>query len=429
MKLPGWTVKTSGVIAPNERLPWPQTFVVALMNVFAFIGATVVAPRIVGFPVSPVVFWTGVATLIFLVVTQGRVPSYLGSSFSFLAPIAAVTAYSGHGANLHMGAALGGIIAAGVLYAAVGVVIMVVGYAWLVRLMPPVVTGGIVAAVGLNLAPAAVSDMSSDNFGITLGLLTTLGVALAAVYAPGLLRRIPILVGGVLGYLLYFIAANGFGWGTSIDFSPVSSAAWLGWPQATSPTFDIHDMTRFAPVVLILMGENLGHVLAVGAITGRDLSKYIGRAFLGDGLGTILAGFRGGMGTTTYGENISTMGLSKVYSTAVYMVAAFIAIAIGLCPKFGAVVATIPNPVIGGLSLVLFGMIAAIGARIWVDNKVDLSLNSNLITVAVALTMGAGNFAITVNGFSVGGIGTAAIGAILVNVILTRAEGAITPAV
>jgi xanthine/uracil permease len=181
-------------------------------------------------------------------------------------------------------------------------------------------------------------------------------------------------------------------------------------------------MARFAPVVLILMGENLGHVLAVGTVTGQNLTRYIGRAFLGDGLGTILAGFRGGMGTTTYGENISTMGLSKVYSTAVYMVAAFIAMAIGLCPKFGALVATIPNPVLGGLSIVLFGMIAAIGGRIWVDNKVDFSQNSSLITVAVALTMGAGNFAISVNGFSVGGIGTAAISAILVNAILSRAE-------
>jgi putative pyrimidine permease RutG len=392
------------------------------MNVFAFIGATVIAPRIVGFPVSPVVFWTGVATLVFLVVTGGRVPSYLGASFSFLAPIAAVTAYSGQGENLHMASALGGIIAAGVLYALVGVIIMIVGYQWLVRLMPPVVTGAIVAAVGLNLAPAAVNDMAGGNFAITIGLLTTLAVALSAVYAPGLLRRLPILVGGVLGYLIYLVAANGYGWGPAIDFSPVTNAAWLGWPQATSPTFDLHDMTRFAPVVLILMGENLGHVLAVGTVTGRDMTRYIGRAFLGDGLGTIFSGFRGGMGATTYGENISTMGLSKVYSTAVYMVAAFIAMAIGLCPKFGALVATIPNPVLGGLSLVLFGMIAAIGARIWVDNKVDFSRNCNLITVAVALTMGAGNFAITVNGFSVGGIGTAAISAILAYALLSHLE-------
>ena len=230
-------------------------------------------------------------------------------------------------------------------------------------------------------------------------------------------------MGGVLGYLVYWITANGFGWGPAIDFSPVANADWLGWPQATSPTFDIHDMTRFAPVVLILMGENLGHVLAVGTVTGRNLTGYIGRAFLGDGLGTILAGFRGGMGTTTYGENISTMGLSKVYSTAVYMVAAFVAMAIGLCPKFGALVGTIPNPVLGGLCIVLFGMIAAIGGRISVvRHKVDFSKNVNLITAAVALTMGAGNFAISVNGFSVGGIGTAAIGAILVCAVLSRDE-------
>lgn len=414
----GWTLKKEGIIAPEERLPWGQSIFVGLQHVLAMFGSTVLAPIIMGFDPNTAIFFSGIGTLIFFLVVGGRVPSYLGSSFSFIAVVIAASAYSGKGLNIHIDVALGGIIAAGVVYAIIGIIVIFAGYKWIEYLMPPVVTGAVVAAIGLNLAPVAISDAATSQFDTWMAIVTVLAVAAVAVYLPGPLRRLPILLGGIIGYIIYLISANGFGLGKAIDFTSLSSAAWVGLPNFTTPSFHANAMALIAPVAIILVAENLGHVKAVGAMTGRSLDKYLGRAFLGDALATIVSASGGGTGVTTYAENIGVMAVTRIYSTLIFIIAAVVAILLGFSPKFGALIHTIPLGVLGGLAIVLFGLIAATGGRIWVQNGVDFSKSRNLITVAVALTLGAGNFVLNVGTFSIGGIGTATFGSIILYQIL-----------
>src|SRR5256884_6757039 len=414
----GWTLKTEGVIAPEERLPWGQTIFVGLQHVLAMFGSTVLAPLIMGFDPNTAIFFSGIGTLIFFLVVGGRVPSYLGSSFSFIAVVIAASGFSGKGLNPHIDVALGGIIAAGVVYAIIGLIVIFVGYRWIEYIMPPAVTGVVVAVIGLNLAPVAISEAATSQFDTWMAVITVLAVAAVAVYAPGPLRRLPILLGGIIGYLIYLVFANGFSIGKPIDFTNLGKAAWIGLPNFTAPSFHPGAMALIAPVAIILVAENLGHVKAVGAMTGRNLDKYLGRAFLGDGVATIISATGGGTGLTTYAENIGAMAVSRIYSTVIFIIAAVVAILLGFCPKFGALIATIPVGVLGGLTIVLFGLIAATGGRIWVQNRVDFSKSRNLVTAAVALTMGAGNFTINIGGFSLGGIGTATFPAIILYQLL-----------
>ena len=422
--LPDWKLTTSDRVAPDERLPWPQTIIAGFQHVVAMFGSTVLAPIIMGFDPNVAVLFSGIGTLIFFLVVGGRVPSYLGSSFSFIAVVIAASAYAGSGPNPNVGVALGGIIAAGVLYLLIGLVVMKAGYKWIETLMPPVVTGGIVAAIGLNLAPIAVKGVSATGFDLGAGLVTIAAVGIAAVYAPGMLRRIPVLIGGFFGYLFYAIGGNLMGAGKAIDFTHLASAPWIGLPSFTAPVFDTSAMALIAPVAIILVAENLGHIKAIGAMTGRNLDPYIGRAFVGDGIATILSGFSGGTGVTTYAENMGVMAVTKIYSTLVFVVAAGFAILLGFSPKFGALILTIPGPVIGGLSIVIFGLITATAGRIWVENRVDFSETKNLITTAVAVIAGAGDLTIKLGGFTLGGIGTATFGAILVYMLLNRKAAA-----
>jgi len=420
-----WTVKREGIIAPDERPPAAQSVALGVQHIFAMFGATVLAPVIMGFNPNTAIFFSGIGTLIFFIAVRGRVPSYLGSSFSFIAVVLSAEAIAG-GPTPNIPVALGGIIACGAIYAVVGLIVMAVGYRWVEFLMPPVVTGAVVAVIGLNLAPAAINYMigsaaKPDIFGILVGLLTALAVAIVAVYAPGTLRRLPILLGGVFGYLLYFVLSNVLNLGgTHINFDAITNASLIGWPAFTTPVFDTHAITLIAPVAIVLVAENLGHVKAVAAMTGRDMDPYIGRAFFADGLATMIAGSGGGTGVTTYAENIGVMGVTKIYSSLVFVIAALVAVALGFSPMFGALVLSIPQPVLGGMAIVLFGLIATTGGRIWVENKVDFTDNKNFITVAVALTLGAGNLAITQGDFSIGGIGTACIGALLIYQILNK---------
>jgi putative pyrimidine permease RutG len=422
----GWTLKREGIIAPDERLPWGQSILVGLQHVLAMFGATVLGPILMGFNPNTAIFFSGIGTLIFFIIVGGRVPSYLGSSFSFIAVVLVATGFpkgfSGPGFNPHIDVALGGIIAAGVVYAIIGLIVIFTGYRWIEYLMPPAVTGAVVAAIGLNLAPVAVADISGSQFDTWMGLITLLAVILVAVYAPGPLRRLPILIGGIVGYLIYLLFANGFGLGKPIDFTNLNNAAWIGLPSFTAPSFHLSAMTLIAPVAIILVAENLGHVKAVAAMTGRNLDPYLGRAFLGDGVATIVSGFGGGTGLTTYAENIGTMAVTRIYSTVIFIVAAVVAILLGFCPKFGALIATIPSGVIGGLAIVLFGLIAATAGRIWVQNGVDFSKARNLLTIAIALIFGAGNFVLNIGSFALGGIGTAAFGAIIVYQLLRERE-------
>ena len=428
---PRWSLKTEGVVMPEERLPAGATVVVGLQHVVAMFGATVLAPLLMGFDPNVSILFSGIATLIFFAVVGGRVPSYLGSSFAFIGPVLAATGASVGAPNANIGLALGGIIAAGALYTLIGIVVAVAGHRWVDRLMPPVLTGAIVAAIGLVLAPIAINAASGitpanaagDNFSRWIAILTVVAVALVAVYAPGMWRRLPILVGAAAGYAAYLVFANGLGFGTPIDFTRVGAAAWFGLPNFTSPVFTIEAMSLIAPVAIILVAENLGHIKAIGAMTGRNLDPYLGRAFIGDGVATMLSGSFGGTGVTTYAENMGVMAVTRIYSTLIFVVAAAIAILLGFSPKFGALIQTIPGPVLGGLSIVVFGLIAATAGRIWVENGVDFSQARNLITVAVALVLGAGNFKLSVAGFTLDGIGTATFGAILLYHLL-RERGA-----
>ena len=417
--LAGWRLRTQGIILPEDRLPAAQTVLVGLQHVVAMFGATVLAPLLMGLDPNVAVLLSGVGTLIFFASVGGRVPSYLGSSFSFIAVVITATAYVGPGINPRMGIALGGIIAAGALYTMIGIAVVIAGHRWVEKLMPPVVTGAVVAVIGLNLAPIAIRNVSTDGFATAIGLLTVLAVGMVTVFAPGIWRRIPILAGGAIAYGLYWVLANSVGWGTPIDFSSVSNANWFGMPNFSAPTFDANAMALIAPVALILVAENLGHLKSLSAMIGRNLDPYLGRAFIGDGIATMVAGSVGGPGGTTYAENIGVMAVTKIYSTVVFVVAALFAILLGFSPKFGALILTIPTPVIGGLSIVVFGLIAATAGRIWVENRVDFSKTVNLITVGSSLVAGAGDLSLKFAGFTLGGIGTATFGAIILYHLLS----------
>ena len=422
-----WTEKSpavlqeGGVVAPDERLPWPQTGVMGVQHVIAMFGATVLAPILMGFDANIAILMSGVGTLIFFAITGGKVPSYLGSSFAFIGVVIAATGYAGKtGANPNIGVALGGIIACGVVYAIIGFIVHAVGTRWIERFMPPVVTGAVVAVIGLNLAGIPIKNMAPTDFDKWMQLVTFVSVGLVAVLTRGMVQRLLILVGLIVASIIYAVLANGLGLGKPLDLSGIANAAWVGLPSFTAPVFSGAAMALIAPVAIILVAENLGHIKAVTAMTGRNLDQYMGRAFIGDGVATVISGAAGGTGVTTYAENIGVMAATKIYSTAIFLVAALLAIVLGFSPKFGAVIQAIPLPVMGGVSIVVFGLIAVAGAKIWVDNRVDFSQNKNLIVAAITLILGTGDYTLNFGGFALGGIGTATFGAILLYALLDR---------
>jgi uracil-xanthine permease len=423
-----WTEKSAdvlqqgGVIAPDERLSWPLTTAMGLQHVIAMFGATVLAPILMGFDPNIAVLMSGIGTLIFFLITGGKVPSYLGSSFAFIGVVIAATSHAGTGANAQIGLALGGIMACGALYALIGVLVQAVGTGWIERFMPPVVTGAVVAVIGLNLAGIPVKNMAANNFDAWMQAATFVCVGVVAVMTRGFAQRMLILVGLIAASLLYALLANGLGMGKPVDFSGVAQAAWFGLPAFAAPIFDANAFLLIAPVCIILVAENLGHIKAVSAMTGRDLDRYMGRAFIGDGVATMVSGAVGGTGVTTYAENIGVMAATKVYSTAIFLVAAAVAVLMGFSPKFGALIQAIPLPVMGGISIVVFGLIAVAGAKIWVDNRVDFADNKNLIVAAVTLVLGTGDFTLKFGQFALGGIGTATFGAILLYALLNRGK-------
>ncbi|MEB0114574.1 solute carrier family 23 protein [Variovorax sp. RTB1] len=415
---------SGSVVAPDERLPWPQTAAMGVQHVIAMFGATVLAPILMGFNPNIAILMSGVGTLIFFFVTGGRVPSYLGSSFAFIGVVIAASGYAGKGPNDNLAVALGGIVACGVVYIAIGALVQWVGTGWIERFMPPVVTGAVVAVIGLNLASVPIKNMAAGNFDAWMQAATFLCVGLVAVFGRGMLQRLLILAGLVLATLVYAALTNGLGLGKPVDLSGIANAAWFGLPAFTAPVFTGNAMLLIAPVAIILVAENLGHLKAVTAMTGRNLDRYMGRAFIGDGIATVVSGSVGGTGVTTYAENIGVMAATRIYSTAVFVVAALIALLLGFSPKFGALIQAIPLPVMGGVSIVVFGLIAVAGAKIWVDNKVDFSQNRNLIVAAITLIIGTGDFTLKFGQFALGGIGTATFGAILLYALLGRARNA-----
>lgn len=412
------------VVAPDERLPWPQTAAMGVQHVIAMFGATVLAPILMGFNPNIAILMSGVGTLLFFFITGGRVPSYLGSSFAFIGVVIAASGYAGSGPNANLAVALGGIVACGVLYIAIGALVQAIGTGWIERFMPPVVTGAVVAVIGLNLANVPIKNMQAGNFDAWMQAVTFLCVGLVAVFARGMAQRLLILLGLILATVVYALLTNGLGLGKPVDLGGIANAAWFGMPAFTAPVFTGSAMLLIAPVAIILVAENLGHLKAVTAMTGRNLDPLIGRAFIADGVATVVSGSAGGTGVTTYAENIGVMAATRIYSTAVFVVAALIALVLGFSPKFGALIQAIPLPVMGGVSIVVFGLIAVAGAKIWVDNKVDFSQNRNLIVAAITLIIGTGDFTLKFGQFALGGIGTATFGAILLWALLGRARNA-----
>ncbi|MGC4897596.1 uracil-xanthine permease family protein [Micromonospora sp. DT31] len=399
----GRTVRPGDVVQPDERLSWPRTIGIGVQHVVAMFGATFTVPLITGFPPATTLFFSGLGTLLFLLITGNRLPSYLGSSFAFIAPVLASKTDGG------IGAALGGIVVAGVALAVVGVVVQLAGSRWIDALMPPVVTGAIVALIGLNLAPVA-WDGGGAGTGVkaqpVIAVVTLAAILLTTVLFRGFVARLSILVGVVVGWVLAALTGQ-------LDQQAVTGlrqAAWVGLPEFHTPSFDLRAVVLVIPVILVLVAENAGHVKAVAAMTGRNLDRDMGRALFGDGLATVLAGSGGGSGTTTYAENIGVMAATRVYSTAAYWVAGGAAVLLGLCPKFGALILTVPAGVLGGATTALYGLIAILGARIWIENRVDFHDPINLFTAAVAVIIGAANYTLTAGDLSFNGIalGTAA---------------------
>ena len=413
-------LQQGGVIGPDERLPWPQTAVMGVQHVIAMFGATVLAPILMGFDPNVAILMSGAGTLIFFLVTGGKVPSYLGSSFAFIGVVIAATGYAGKGANANIAVALGGIIACGLVYTLIGALVQAIGTGWIERFMPPVVTGSVVAVIGLNLAGIPIKNMAASNFDSWMQVVTFVSVGLVAVLTRGMVQRLLILVGLIVASIIYAVLTNGLGLGKPMDLSALANAAWFGLPNFAAPVFEANAMLLIAPVAIILVAENLGHIKAVTAMTGQDLDRYMGRAFIGDGVATMVSGAAGGTGVTTYAENIGVMAATKIYSTAVFLLAGVFALVLGFSPKFGALIQTIPLPVMGGVSIVVFGLIAVAGAKIWVDNKVDFSKNKNLIVAAITLILGTGDFTLKFGQFALGGIGTATFGAILLYALLNR---------
>lgn len=404
-------------VGTNEYLPPAQTVVLGIQHAFAMFGATVLAPFLMGFDPNLAILMSGICTILFFFMTGGRVPSYLGSSFAFIGVVIAATGYAGAagGLNANIGVAAGGIIACGILYALIGFLVMATGTRWIEKLMPPVVTGAVVMIIGLNLAPVTVKAVAGNPFNMWMALVTVLCMGMIAVFTKGLLQRLLLLIGLLMSYLIYFVVTNVMGWGTPINFAPIQQAAWFGVPDFHAPVFDLNAMLIIAPIAFILVAENLGHIKAVGAMTGENLDPHIGKAFVADGVATTLAGGVGAPGMTTYGENIGVMAVTRVYSTIIFVVAGVFAIFLGLSPKFGAIIHTIPTAILTGASIVVFGLITIAGAKIWIENKVDFSKNKNLMVAAVTIILGTGDFALQLGSFNLGGIGTATFAALFLN--------------
>lgn len=395
----GKTLAPGEVVEPDERLTWGRTAGIGAQHVIAMFGATFLVPILTGFDPSTTLFFTAMSTALFLLINKNVLPSYLGSSFGFIAPITAVTT-----ANKGIAVASFGIAVTGVLLALVGVLVHYAGAKWVDIIMPPVVNGAIVAIIGFNLAPSVWNNFQTAP---DTALVTLFAVLLIAVLFRGMLGRLNILLGVLVGYIYACLRGQ-------VDFQAVSDAAWIGLPKFHLPEVDFSILPMFIPVVLVLVAENVGHVKSVAQMTGRDYDNQMGTALFADGLGTAIAGFGGGSGTTTYGENIGVMAATKVYSTAAYWCAAGFALLLSLCPKFGAIINTIPGGVLGGVTTLLYGMIGMIGVRIWVENKVNFDKPLNIMTAAVVMIVGIANFTYAVSGVQFNGI---AIGTIAVLVL------------
>ncbi|MEO8889532.1 MAG: solute carrier family 23 protein [Jatrophihabitantaceae bacterium] len=421
----GKTPPTGQVVKPDERLSGPRMAGLGAQHIVAMFGATFVFPAIMGLNPNLAVMMSGVATILFLLIVKGKVPSYLGTSAAFVAGVAAIRKQGGDSAHV-----TGAILIAGLILALVGVLVHFGGAHYVRAVLPPVVTGAVVMLIGFNLASVATTIYFPNEQWI--GLMTAGFVVVVAVLGRGFISRIAIFLALVFGYLISWIAdqinqvkavpscVSHCVMQNRIDWSSVKSAHWIGVPKDIIthvggqvnvlsgphlPAFKFTFILLIIPSVIALLAENAGHVKAVSEMTGEDLDPYLGRAFIGDGVGTAIASFVGGSPTTTYAENIGVMAATRVYSTLAYYIAAVVAILFGFCPKFGALVAATPGGVLGGITLVLYGMIGLLGAKIWIENRVDFANPVNLVPAAAGIIAGVGGLAVNfTNNFSITGI-------------------------
>ncbi|MEU1353922.1 solute carrier family 23 protein [Streptomyces cinnamoneus] len=413
----GKHLKPGEVVKPGERLSWGRTAGLGAQHVVSMIGACFVAPILMGLDPNLALMASGVATILFLVMTRGRIPSYLGSSLSFVGVSAVISSQGGDAGTL-----TGALLVVGAALAACGVVIQVLGARVIHAVLPPAVTGAVVMLIGFNLAPVtAKTYWPQDQW---TALATMLFTGLALVVLRGFWSRIAIFLGLLFGYVLSWVldltagkihSADGSGKMTDhwrIDFSGVAKADWIGLPTFHAPNFSASAILVALPVLVALIAENAGHVKAVGEMTGDSLDDEMGMAIIADGTATVLSTAVGGPATTTYAENIGVMAATRVYSTAAYWAAACFALLFGFCPKIGAVVAAIPGGVLGGITVILYGMIGLLGAQIWVRNKVDFAQPLNLVPVAAGVIVGIGGVSLKISdNFELSGI---ALGTLIV---------------
>jgi len=431
MAVVGWRVVHGGktpppgaVVRPDERLSWPRTVGLGAQHVVAMFGATFVFPLVMGLNPQLAIMMSGIATICFLLIVQGRVPSYLGTSASFVGGVVAIRSQGGESADV-----TGAILVAGLVLAACGVAIHFLGSGVLHKVLPPVVTGAVVMLIGFNLAPVVANIYWPQDQWVAL--LTMLAVMAMALGFRGFLGRIAVFLGLIFGYVLSWLFDLIFGKITSYDagagkvtthdrvnWAGVKAADWFGFPAHTVkgpdgkeivgwhlPHFSIVFILLVLPAVIALIAENTGHVKAVAEMTGTNLDPMMGRAIAADGIGTAIASAVGGSPTTTYAENIGVMAATRIYSTAAYYVAAIVAIAFGFIPKFGALVSATPGGVLGGITVVLYGMIGLLGAKIWKENGVDFGNPINLVPVAAGIIIAIGNTTLKfTNNFQLTGI-------------------------
>ncbi len=400
-------------IQVEERLPLLETLPLSLQHLFAMFGATVLVPIL--FKVNPatVLLWNGIGTLLYIFLTGGKIPAYLGSSFAFLSPVFLVLPQYGYGA------ALGGFIAAGIIFTLVALSIRVVGTKWIDIVFPPAAMGAIVAIIGLELAPVAagmagLTAAAPDMKVIMVSLFTLAVTILGSILFRGFLAVIPILIGILAGYTLALLLGL-------VDLTAVRDTPWFALPTYYAPEFNLQAIAIIVPASLVVIAEHIGHLVVTGNIVGRDLAASPGlhRSLLGNGLSTMLSACFGSTPNTTYGENIGVMAISRVYSVWVIGFAAVLAIILSFVGKLAAAIQSIPAPVMGGVSLLLFGVIAASGIRILIDAKVDYNRSRNLLLTAVVLIIGISGAQLTFGSVTLKGMALATIVAIVIGLTFT----------
>ncbi len=393
-----------------------RKIILGLQHTVAMFGATVLVPLLTGLNPSVALITAGLGTLVFHLVTGGMVPVFLGSSFAFIMPIVAAQK-----AGFSLAAVGGGVVAAGVVYLLFALFVLLIGSERVRALFPPVVTGPVIVVIGLTLAPVAV-DMAKKDW--LLALVTLAAAIVAAVFFHGLFKMLPVLTGVTLGYLTALILGR-------VDTAPITEAAWFGLPPFVAPSFEWGAILLIAPVALVTVMEHIGDILTNGRVVGKDFFEKPGlhRTLTGDGLATMLAGFLGGPPNTTYSENTGVLAVTRVYDPSVLRIGAVFAILLGLSPKLAAVLQTLPPGVLGGISILLFGMIASIGIRTLAEAEIDFTHSRNLIVVSLILVLGLGGAVADLGTIEVGGVAVplkvtgmslAALVGIIVNILLPQ---------